>query len=224
MAELGEGGASLNRTALGRMTFLDAIIKETLRLTPPVGGGFRRVIKAFELESVEGHKVTVPAGAKLLYSIGLTHYVKDLPEASSFDPQRFVGPPSTSTGSSSTTPAPAACPGTAAIGTVSGGYCPFAAGRRACLGMPLAKLELKIFGALFLRTLKFVKLENPEAKWTDFPIPKPKDGLQIQVELRKSNQEAPGASWRLPSSGPTATSEETDLAEGSSCESVEAAG
>ena len=168
VARFGPGEASLGREAFAAMPYLDAIIKETLRLVPPVGGGFRRSIAPFELDSGDGRKVRIPAGAKLSYSIGLTHLAT--PCGPDFCPERF----GVDEGS------------TCAIDTVSAGYCPFAAGRRGCIGMPLAKLELKIFGALLLRTLHF-SVDNPTAPWVAFPIPKPKDGLPITVTARADN-------------------------------------
>ena len=35
---------------INHMTYLDHVVKEVLRVAPPAGGGFRRVIKTFELD------------------------------------------------------------------------------------------------------------------------------------------------------------------------------
>ena len=39
----------LSLPQLNKLTYLNNVVKETLRLSPPVGGGFRKVIKTFEL-------------------------------------------------------------------------------------------------------------------------------------------------------------------------------
>lgn len=37
-------------TSLANLTYFDYVIREVLRLYPPIGGGYRRVIKSFELQ------------------------------------------------------------------------------------------------------------------------------------------------------------------------------
>ena len=40
----------INVTSLAKLTYFDYVIREVLRLYPPIGGGYRRVIKSFELQ------------------------------------------------------------------------------------------------------------------------------------------------------------------------------
>ena len=168
--------SSLTGPALKEMIYMDAVLNETLRLVPPIGGGFRRVLSDFELDvsAEEGGRgaVTIPKGAKLFYGIGATHLTNPSTD-SNFLPARWLSSPHGKAGGSS-----------AVDGTLAGGFCPFAAGRRTCLGMPLARLEAKIFGALVVRMLD-VRLENPGVAWGHFPIPKPGDGLPIMAKFRE---------------------------------------
>ena len=39
----------IDRNTIGKMKFLDKVVKETLRIRPPVLGGFRRAIKTFQV-------------------------------------------------------------------------------------------------------------------------------------------------------------------------------
>lgn len=48
-ANLLEGG-QLTPDAMSQLPFLQQICKELLRFAPPYGGGFRQVLKTFELE------------------------------------------------------------------------------------------------------------------------------------------------------------------------------
>ncbi|WP_277876895.1 cytochrome P450 [Trichocoleus sp. FACHB-69] len=70
---------------LGQMPYLEQIFCEIERLHPPVGGGFRGVIKPFEFKGYH-----VPAGWMALHSILATHRIPTIyPEPERFDPDRF---------------------------------------------------------------------------------------------------------------------------------------
>eukprot|EP00404_Azadinium_spinosum_P030953 CAMPEP_0180578456 /NCGR_PEP_ID=MMETSP1037_2-20121125/12473_1 /TAXON_ID=632150 /ORGANISM="Azadinium spinosum, Strain 3D9" /LENGTH=464 /DNA_ID=CAMNT_0022596263 /DNA_START=183 /DNA_END=1574 /DNA_ORIENTATION=+ len=160
------GDETFSLKALSSMQYLDAVIREVLRLKPLVGGGFRRALKTFELEDGKGGTVQIPTGAKIQYSIGLTHANAPVEDCDKFLPERWLQK---------------------AAGDEAGGpglsYVPFAAGRRKCLGFPLADVEMKIFGAIVLRRLDF-RLSNPEEAYVPFPIPRPRDGLPMSVAAK----------------------------------------
>lgn len=40
----------LSLTALGRLRYVDCVVKEVLRLLPPVSGGYRTALRTFELD------------------------------------------------------------------------------------------------------------------------------------------------------------------------------
>ncbi len=50
------------------MTYLDSVLKEVLRITPPVGGGFRKVIEDCEFQGY-----SIPKGWGTRYNIRKTH-------------------------------------------------------------------------------------------------------------------------------------------------------
>ncbi|KAI8477549.1 hypothetical protein Bbelb_447190 [Branchiostoma belcheri] len=58
----------LSLEQVGRLTYVGQVVKEVLRLSPPVGGAFRRALKTFEIGGFQ-----VPEGWAVMYSIRDTH-------------------------------------------------------------------------------------------------------------------------------------------------------
>jgi cytochrome P450 len=111
---------------VARLEYLDAVVKEALRLTPvlpDVGRLARRPVE------IGGWRL--PAGVNVAPQIYLTHHRADLwPEPHRFDPERFHG----------RRPNPYA-------------FLPFGGGARRCLGMAFALYEMKVVLAhVFART------------------------------------------------------------------------
>jgi len=147
----------LNLEQLGQMTYLDQILQELERLHPPVGGGFRGVVKPFEFNGYH-----VPKGWLVLYSIIVTHKQADIyPNPTQFDPDRF------SPDRQEHKQKPFSLIG-------------FGGGARICIGIAFAKLEMKIIAAHLLRDYKWDIL--PDQNLEPFPIPtlRPKDGLKVK--------------------------------------------
>jgi cytochrome P450 len=111
--------------ALNALEYLDAVIKETLRLRPIVPDVVRKVQRPIELAGY-----TIPAGASLAPCIHLAHRrPESYPEPLEFRPERFLG----------TRVDPYA-------------WLPFGGGIRRCLGMAFALYEMKIVvGVLWSR-------------------------------------------------------------------------
>jgi cytochrome P450 len=106
-----------------RLVFLDAVIKETVRLTPIIPMVARRRARG---ATIGGH--ALPAGAVAAASLYLVHRRRDLwPEPARFDPMRFVGKKPDPTH-----------------------YFPFGGSTRRCLGMAFATFEMKIVLATIL--------------------------------------------------------------------------
>lgn len=153
---------SLTLDTLKQMTYLEQVLKEVLRFTPPVGGGFRKVLKDCEFE---GYKI--PAGWMVLYQIGLTHYEPDLYEnPEQFDPDRFSPERSEN--------------------RQKYGYVPFGGGIRECLGKEFARLEMKIFAALLARDYDWQLLPDQDLSLVTIPTPRPRDNLRIRFQSRSS--------------------------------------
>lgn len=149
----------ITSSALDRMNYLELVLKEVLRLIPPVGGGFRQVIKEC---SFDGYRF--PKGWRVIYSSSITH--KDssyfsFPEA--FAPERFDEQFDVDA------------------------YFPFGGGRRRCLGENLARLELKIFAAKLIGNYDW-KFPEQTLEIEQLPFPHPKDNLRVNfdyLELHK---------------------------------------
>lgn len=140
---------------LKQMEYLEQVLKEVLRIMPPVGGGFREVLQTCE---VNGY--TIPKGWFVLYQIGLTHYDRSAyPNPNQFDPDRF-----------DVNRADKAKPFS---------FVPFGGGIRECLGKEFARLEMKIFAALLVRNYAWELVPDQNLDLEMIPTPRPKDGLKV---------------------------------------------
>jgi cytochrome P450 len=114
---------------LEKSPLLDQVIKESLRLYPPIHIGNRRVAK--EMEFSEG---SIPPGERMFYSIYLTHR----------DPQIWEN-------------ADTFCPERHAHGrkTPPFSYVPFGGGPRSCIGAAFGQAEARLVIGRLLQTYKF---------------------------------------------------------------------
>ncbi len=136
---------------------LDQVIKESLRLYPPIHLGNRRVAESID---IDGH--CIPAGERLLYSIYLTHRDPaswDRPD--DFQPERF---------SHGRKHPPFA-------------YVPFGGGPRACIGAAFGQMEARLVLARLLQTHQF-QLLNPKIHTHMGATLEPRPGVFMRVERR----------------------------------------
>ena len=154
--------------------FLEAVVKEALRMGPVTGGFPRRVQETFVVDGAQ-----VPKGWGVFTTYRLTHQldpVTSLPDDAhmnvyaGFQPERWLDP--------ETTPSD---------------YIPFGAGPRFCLGYHLAMMEMKVFLATFARKVAAFELTNypvgskRTVKWNPYTImPRPKDGVLVQSVVRST--------------------------------------
>jgi len=102
---------------LPKLEYLDAVIKETGRLTPVATQVMRRVKTPMRIGTYD-----LPAGVNVSAGIYATHHREDLwPDPERFDPDRFLG----------TRPSPYT-------------FFPFGGGERRCLGAAFAAFEMKV--------------------------------------------------------------------------------
>jgi len=147
----------LSLEQLKQMTYLDTLLKEVLRITPPVGGGFREIIQECEYAGY-----TLPKGWATQYNISKTHQDERVyPYHEVFNPDRFLGE-----------------------GAVDKqqrfSYVPFGGGMRECLGKEFARLEMRIFAALVLRGYQWELLPEQDLTLLTIPTPHPRDGLKVK--------------------------------------------
>lgn len=146
----------LTQEDIKQMSYLEQVLQEVLRLVPPVGGGFRKVIRTCEFNGYE-----FPEGWNVIYQISLTHQndlVYRQPEQ--FTPERFVPEQSENLRKSLE-------------------YVPFGGGVRECLGKEFARLEMKIFAALLVKDYSWELLPSQNLEMILVPVPHPKDGLKV---------------------------------------------
>lgn len=121
--------------AESKYPLLENVIKEALRLYPPIHIGNRRV--AEDVEFAEGK---VPAGERMFYSIYLTQRDPEIWEnAENFCPERFSHGRKTPPMS----------------------YIPFGGGPRSCIGAAFGQAEARIVMAHLLKTFKFEFTNHP---------------------------------------------------------------
>ncbi len=148
----------LTTESLKQMTYLEQVLKEVLRLIPPVGGGFRQVIQDCEFGGY-----SIPKDWLVQYQIGKTHQDETLyPDNKNFDPERFA-------------------PENAVDKQKIFGYIPFGGGMRECLGKEFARLEMKIFAAKLLRGYEWELLPEQDLSLVAVPTAHPRDGLKVKL-------------------------------------------
>ncbi|MCT4363282.1 MAG: cytochrome P450 [Synechococcaceae cyanobacterium MAG-AL1] len=135
---------------------LDAVVKEVMRLTPPVGGFFRRTRKPLALADV-----LVPADQVVQVSITASHRQGSGNEdLEVFRPQRHLS------------------------GTCTATLLPFGGGERVCLGKALAELEIRLLAVGLLKQLSLALEPDQDFTLRVIPSPSPKDGLLVRPHRR----------------------------------------
>lgn len=145
--------------------YLDAVIKETMRIKPLASSGAMRL--AEETIVVDG--MQIPKGNNVVFNIHLTHEgdpkvkVDDdnshMDIVKGFKPERWLSE-----------------------GTKPSEFIPFGFGPRYCLGANLANAEMKVFLALLARRVDFnlVNMTPENVTWKKASIiPKPEDGAVV---------------------------------------------
>eukprot|EP00191_Tetraselmis_sp_GSL018_P013124 CAMPEP_0177589636 /NCGR_PEP_ID=MMETSP0419_2-20121207/6928_1 /TAXON_ID=582737 /ORGANISM="Tetraselmis sp., Strain GSL018" /LENGTH=360 /DNA_ID=CAMNT_0019080041 /DNA_START=766 /DNA_END=1847 /DNA_ORIENTATION=- len=80
-------GEGLTWEDIERMTYTEQVLKEVIRITPPIGGVSRKTAQDTEYSGMR-----FPGGCPVFCSIGYVHSSPELfPEPHKFDPSRFAG-------------------------------------------------------------------------------------------------------------------------------------
>lgn len=140
---------------LGKLELTEMAFKESLRLIPPVPSLPRRALRSFEYG---GYRI--PGGTEVGFNVYLTHRLEEhWPDPERFDPMRF-------------TPEQVKARHKYA-------WLPFGGGAHMCLGLHFAYMQVKILMAQLLQRYRIEIAEGYEPAWQPWPIPKPKDGLNV---------------------------------------------
>lgn len=139
------------------MSYLSAIIKESMRLIPPIGGSFRVMTQDAELD---GYRI--PKGWRVAVGPRSVHYdPRYYPDPQRFDPERWLGaderPPFS--------------------------YIPFGGGPRACIGQHFAEVEMHVLLALLLRQFRWTLAPDQDLSFTEIPTPRPRGGLVLELSV-----------------------------------------
>lgn len=145
---------------LNQLTYLDQVIKETLRLYPPIHIGNRQAKDDLTVQNYH-----VPAGTRVMYSIYLSHrHPEHWPDPERFWPERFdkqtggKQPPFT--------------------------YVPFGGGPRNCIGAAFAQIEAKAVLARILQTVE-LRLTAKHVRPSMGATLEPHPGVMMQIRRRK---------------------------------------
>lgn len=143
------------------LTSLDLVMKEALRITPPVRQMFRGTVKDTE---VLGH--FIPAGTMVLVAPHFNHHMPEYwTNSEAFDPERFSEERREDKGHKYL-------------------YVPFGSHAHKCIGMYFAGMEIKATMHQLLRSYEWSVAADYELGWAATVLPTTKDGLPIAVRRR----------------------------------------
>ena len=158
------GDGPLTADALQRLTYLDNVVSETLRLYPPAVMSARKVATEF---TFEGRRI--PRGTMVLYSPYVTHRLPEVwPEPERFRPERWDP---ADPGHRAPTPAT---------------FLPFGGGPHRCIGAGFATTGIKVVLARLLHRVE-AELTGGPARPTSITAMRPRRGIQVEItEVRSS--------------------------------------
>jgi cytochrome P450 len=151
----------------GDDSYLDAVVKEVLRLRPVIDAVERTLVNP---RTVAGWEL--PAGVKVYPGIVLVHHREDLyPRAHEFRPERFVED-----------------------GAESYSWLPFGGGIRRCIGAALAQAEIaEVLRVIVPRVELRLRREQPDPVVLRGITLAPKHGVRVRVERRLGARARPVA-------------------------------
>lgn len=152
------GGAEASPEALAALPYLDATVKEVMRLRPVIPLVGRVLQKPFRLGGYD-----LPAGTTVAANIFLAHRNPDVyPEPELFRPERWLG----------VQPDPAS-------------WLPFGGGLRRCIGAAFALYEMKIVLATILSSCEFELAQRTPARIMRRAITFwPEGGTRVRLKRR----------------------------------------
>jgi cytochrome P450 len=142
---------------LDSMTLTEIAFKEALRIIPPVPALPRRALRDFEFA---GYRI--PGGSSIAINPLFTHHMPEIwPDPGRFEPERFAD--------------------AAQASRHRYAYVPFGGGAHMCLGLNFAYMQAKCFARHLLQNVAVSVAPGYVPAWKMWPIPQPKDGLQVTL-------------------------------------------
>uniref|UniRef100_A0A182Q0P3 Uncharacterized protein n=1 Tax=Anopheles farauti TaxID=69004 RepID=A0A182Q0P3_9DIPT len=151
----------LTYSTLQNFTYLDMVVKESLRLLPPVSFIGRRLV-----DDIEMNGVTIPAGTDFTIPIYVIHRNPAVyPDPERFDPERFSDDSNQRRGPYD--------------------YIPFSVGSRNCIGQRYALMEMKITIIQMLAHYRILPGERmPQVRLKTDLVLRPDQGIPIRLQNR----------------------------------------
>jgi cytochrome P450 len=145
-----------------RMSYLDAVIKESMRLQTPVPRIMRTITEEIKLGDY-----TIPKGVTAYVLISRLHYDPNVfPDPFEFRPERFLKENQSQSESAFS-------------------FTPFSAGARNCIGQRFAMNELRVVLAKVLLNFEIKSLEKRiEVKDFSAMISTPENGVHVTISPR----------------------------------------
>ncbi len=156
--DAGGNARPLDYDDMGKLELTEMAFKEALRMMPPVPSMPRRAIKDFEFGGYH-----IPAGQLCGINIYWTHHSEEYwDNPMTFDPMRFTPD--------------------LVKARHKYAWVPFGGGAHMCLGLHFAYMQIKVLLAQMLQRYRIVAPEGYAPAWQPWPIPQPKDGLQVEFK------------------------------------------
>jgi len=150
-------GEAISFEQLDALPLTEMAFKEAMRLRPPVPSLPRRATREFTFKGY-----TIPAGTMVAVNPLYTHHMPEIwPDPDKFDPLRFTDE--------------------AQRGRHRFAWVAYGGGAHMCLGLNFAYMQAKCFAVHLLQNLSVSLPPNYTSNWQMWPIPKPKDGLRVDM-------------------------------------------
>jgi cytochrome P450 len=154
-----EASSSATVDTLRRLPYLDATIRETLRVLPPTSTAARRLTRSLLLDGVLYEK-----GWKVIAEPRLAHRLEEtFPEPHRFRPERFLA-------------------GEGGAADLTYAFIPFGGGVHACIGAQMAVTIMKVLAIHLLRSTAWQR--RGEASFREFPLRMIRPGYRIDLQPR----------------------------------------
>ncbi|MDM4141125.1 MULTISPECIES: cytochrome P450 [Mycobacterium] len=158
-AAIGDGLPDIE--ALEKMTVIDLVIKEALRLLAPVPLVMRKTVRDV---AIDGYHI--PSNTLCAITPAVNHFDRTIwSDPERFDPSRFDEPRREDQHHRFA-------------------WVPFGGGAHKCIGMQFGTLEVKAILHRMLRSFTWKVPENYHVRWDNTSLPIPVDGLPLEMKRR----------------------------------------